>query len=177
MSAVDHKPAARLETEDATDDELPADDTSGEIKIADILSPGRVVIDMHVSSKKRLLEEVAALLVRDTPNLDQETVFHALFDRERLGSTAIDHGVAIPHGRVADLEKPIGAFTTLKRPLDYDASDGQPIQLVFGLLVPAEANDTHVKLLRALVERFQEETCREALLSLHSPDDACEILG
>lgn len=177
MSAVEHKLADRVDDDAAMDDDQPTSDKPGEIKIADILSPGRVIIDLHVSSKKRLLEEVAALLVRDTPNLDQETVFHALFDRERLGSTAIDHGVAIPHGRVADLEKPIGAFTTLKRPLDYDASDGQPIQLVFGLLVPAEANDTHVKLLRALAEKFQEESCRDALLALSSPDDACEILG
>lgn len=148
-----------------------------QIKIADILSPGRVVIDMHVSSKKRLLEEVAALLVRDTPNLDQETVFHALFDRERLGSTAVGDGVAIPHGRVSDLAKPIGAFATLKRPLDYDAPDNEPIQLVFGLLVPADANDTHVQLLRELAKKFSDELCRDALSTLNSPDDACRILG
>lgn len=150
--------------------------TPGEIVVADVLTAGRVMIDLHVSSKKRALEEMATLLVRDAPGIDHDTVFHALIDRERLGSTAIGSGVAIPHGRIADLAKPIGAFATLKRPLDYDAPDAEPVKLMFGLLVPAEANDTHIRLLGLLARTFQDDERRESLTQTSASGEAWRIL-
>jgi len=166
---------ASSDNDPSGDAENPAENPA-EILVADVLTAGRVMIDLHVSSKKRALEEMATLLVRDAPGIDHDTVFHALIDRERLGSTAVGSGVAIPHGRIADLAKPIGAFATLKRPLNYDAPDGEPVKLLFGLLVPAEANDTHIRLLGLLARSFQDEARREALIQTSASDEAWRIL-
>lgn len=153
----------------------PAANTSPQI--TDFLSPDRVVIDLHVTSKKRLLEEMSTLFTRDNPGLSRETVFHVLIERERLGSTAIGQGVALPHGRINDLEEPIAAVARLRRPLDLEAPDREPVDLVIGLLVPAEANETHLQLLAGLASALSVPGARERIATAERAETVIEELG
>ncbi len=110
-----------------------------QLYIADLLDPARVDLDCRLTSKKRLMEHVASMLARDS-GVEEQAVFRVLIERERLGSTGVGHGVALPHGRIADIDDAILALATLNEPLDYQAPDKQHVQIVVGLLVPEHAN-------------------------------------
>lgn len=114
------------------------------------------------TSKKRVLESLSHMLAANTPAANAEKVFQVLLERERLGSTGLGRGVAIPHARVPGLPHTIGAMMTLKKPVDFEASDGQPIDIVFGLLVPDESTDHHLQHLSRLVTLFRDaDTCEK----------------
>jgi PTS system nitrogen regulatory IIA component len=139
------------------------------VKLNEVLSAERVTVGVSVTSKKKALEELANLLVRDTAGVTAAEAFASLTAREKLGSTGLGHGVAIPHGRVSGIEDSVGAFMRLKHPVDYDAHDGAPVDLVFGLLVPQSATDSHLKHLAAIAELFSD---REFCATLrHTADD------
>lgn len=112
-----------------------------------ILPPERVLFDVAGGSKKRVLEFFSTFIAQNTPSLDSQEVFSRLIGRERLGSTGIGNGVAIPHARSPHCRNPIAAFLKLAEPVDFDAVDGEPVDLVFVLLVPEEADDAHLALL------------------------------
>ncbi|HEY1076479.1 MAG TPA: PTS IIA-like nitrogen regulatory protein PtsN [Fontimonas sp.] len=133
------------------------------MKIAEILSPDRVSQGHTFTSKKKALEELAGLLARGVPGVQSSDILTSLAAREKLGSTGLGHGVAIPHGRMAGVTQSVGAFMRLKQPLDYDAHDGQAVDLVFGLLVPQGATETHLKHLAAIAEMFSDSSfCQKA---------------
>ena len=117
-------------------------DKTNDIQLEDLLTVEGIETACQISSKKRLMEKITALLMQGRPHLDRKTVLHTLIERERLGSTGIGHGVALPHGRINGLDDVIGAVAVLDQPLEYDSPDKQPIKLAFGLLVPAQANCT-----------------------------------
>lgn len=126
------------------------------ISLEDVLTLDRTVIDMPGVSKKRVLEQIASLLSRDLAELDTLQIFEALIAREKLGSTGFGNGIAIPHCRLAGCTQPTSALVRLDQPVDFDAPDNQPVDLLFTLIVPAEATDVHLELLRqiaALLER------------------------
>lgn len=127
------------------------------MKLADILTSGRIATGIAVTSKKRALEEIAKLLALGTDGLAAADIVTSLANREKLGSTGLGHGVAIPHGRVAGITRSIGAFIRLKHPVDYDTHDGQPVDLVFGLLVPQHATGEHLQHLAAIAEKFSDD--------------------
>jgi len=127
------------------------------MKLTEILSADRVVSGLAVTSKKKALEELATLLAAGASNLSGADVFNSLTSREKLGSTGLGHGVAIPHGRVNGAERSIGAFMRLKSAVDYDSHDGNPVDLVFGLLVPQQASEAHLKHLAAVAEMFSDD--------------------
>lgn len=127
------------------------------MKLTEILSADRVISGMAVTSKKKALEELSNLLASGAANLGGHEVFASLIGREKLGSTGLGHGVAIPHGRVGGVERSVGAFMRLKHPVDYDAHDGNPVDLVFGMLVPQNATDAHLKHLAAVAEMFSDD--------------------
>ena len=126
--------------------------------IADLLTTKRVVCNRSVASKKSLLELLSELITSDQADLTSRSreIFDSLHGRERLGSTGLGHGVALPHGRLAKLPKAIGAFVKLKPGFDFDALDKQPVDLVFGLLVPEHFTDEHLKILSYLAEMFSD---------------------
>ena len=126
------------------------------MKLSEILSGDRVVAGAALGSKKKVLEELSRLLAGGT-TLASGDIFNSLIGREKLGSTGLGHGVAIPHGRVAGVPQSVGAFMRLKHAIDYDAHDGQPVDLVFGLLVPQQATEEHLKHLAAIAEMFSNE--------------------
>lgn len=126
------------------------------MSIADIIAPERVQLADDVQSKKRALEQLADILAEGTPYLTAADVFNGLIGREKLGSTSVGDGVAIPHARLKGIDDCIGGFIRLPQGVDFEATDEAPVDLIFGLLVPGEATDEHLKLLRQLAEIFSE---------------------
>ena len=124
------------------------------MQIQDLLSPQRVRCCQQVTSKKRVLESVSELLADVAPNVTSEEIFDCLIERERLGSTGLGKGVAIPHGRINALREPVGAFIRLDRGIDFDAIDNLPVDLAFALLVPSESTREHLGLLAQLAGMF-----------------------
>lgn len=138
------------------------------MKLLDILSPARVTSGVTVTSKKRALEEIAKLLAQGTPSVSHVEILNSLANREKLGSTGLGHGVAIPHGRLSGISTSVGAFVRLKHPVDYDTHDGQPVDLIFGLLVPQHATGEHLQHLAAIAEKFSDD---EFCSQVHSAKD------
>ncbi len=124
------------------------------MNITDLLTPERVLCCADTGSKKRLLEQLGALLESSASSLSQNEIFDALVNREKLGSTGLGKGVAIPHGRMAALEQPVCAFIKLDQPVDFDATDNQPVDLVFALLVPEDSTEEHLQVLSTIAEIF-----------------------
>ena len=131
------------------------------MNISDIISPDRVVCDIDASSKKRALEQLSDMIATDsTPSLLPQDVVDSLIARERLGSTGIGYGVAIPHGRVKNTDHAIAAFARLHEGIDFDAADNQTVDLLFALLVPEDSTNEHLQLLAQLAEMFSDEDFR-----------------
>ncbi|MFT3760696.1 PTS IIA-like nitrogen regulatory protein PtsN [Thauera sp.] len=137
--------------------------------ISQLLPLSNVVVDLDASSKKRVFEQ-AGLLFENNQGIAQSLVFESLFARERLGSTGLGQGIAIPHGRIKGLKDAAGAFLRLAAPVQFDSPDGKPVNLLFVLLVPEQANETHLQLLSELAQMFSDREFREALLD--APDAA-----
>jgi PTS system nitrogen regulatory IIA component len=144
--------------------------------IAPLLTPDTTLLDMSFSSKKKLFEHAADLFAR-THALKAADIFTSLFDRERLGSTALGCGIAIPHGRIKGLKAACGALYRLKTPLEFDAPDNQPVSLCFILLVPKDANEQHLQILGELAQLFGDDDMRARMLDAASPSDLIALLG
>lgn len=132
--------------------------------IAPLLSQDGIAADQTFSSKKKLFEHAAGLF-ESLKGLKRQEVFDSLFERERLGSTALGFGVAIPHGRIKSLKEASGAFYRLKPPLEFDSPDSLPINLCFILLVPQDANELHLQILGELAQMLGDAGMRERLLA------------
>ena len=132
--------------------------------IGEILPLSHIVLDLEVSSKKRVFEQ-AGLLLENEAGLARADVFDCLFPREKLGTTGLGQGVAIPHGRHASVKKAVGAFIRTQEPVAFDAPDGKPVSLIFVLLVPENATGEHLEVLSKLAGRFSQKAVREALMS------------
>jgi PTS system nitrogen regulatory IIA component len=130
--------------------------------VAKLLPLSNVMPDLAASSKKRLFEQ-AGLLFENRNGIAKTVVYDSLFERERLGSTGLGQGVAIPHGRIKGLKEALGAFARLAQPVPFDAADGKPVSLVFVLLVPEHATEKHLEILSELAHMFSDRALREAL--------------
>ena len=130
--------------------------------IAKLLPPSNILLDLDVTSKKRVFEQ-AGLLFENNQGLARSMIFDSLFARERLGSTGLGQGVAIPHGRIKGLKDAVGAFVRLATPVPFDAPDGKPVTLVFFLLVPEQATERHLQILSELAQMFSDRELRERL--------------
>ena len=141
-----------------------------------LLSISRIRFNVSAPSKKRMLEELAGLLSHNRSDLNSDTVFQVLNERERLGSTGIGYGIALPHGRLNGLNEPLAAVIRLRQALDFDSVDDGPIQLIVGLLVPANATEQHLNILASLAETFSNRELREAILSAHDAQTLFTLL-
>jgi PTS system nitrogen regulatory IIA component len=130
--------------------------------VAKILPPSNVAVDVCVSSKKRLFEHLG-LLFENNHGIASSVVFDCLFARERLGSTGLGQGVAIPHGRIKGMKEALGAFVRLAVPVPFDAPDSKPVNLVFALLVPEQATEKHLQVLSELAQLFSDGELRHAM--------------
>lgn len=137
--------------------------------IAPLLSPDNVLVDLDASSKKRVFEQ-AGLIFENNQSIGRSVVFDSLFARERLGSTGLGQGVAIPHGRIKGLKEAIGGMMRLATPVQFDAPDGKPVTLLFVLLVPEQATEHHLQILSELAQMFSDKNFREQLLVAETPE-------
>ncbi len=136
--------------------------------ISKILPLENILLDAESSSKKRVFERVG-LLFENSQKLARSQVFDSLFAREKLGSTGLGQGVAIPHGRIKSLREAVAAFVKTENPIPFDSPDGAPVNLIFVLLVPERATDLHLQLLGELAQMFCNAAFREHLLASDNP--------
>ena len=122
----------------------------------ELVSPQAVIASLKVSSKKQALQELSAKAADITGRPERE-IFDVLMQREKLGSTALGAGIAIPHGKLAKLERIYGVFARLERPIDFEALDGQPVDLVFVLLAPEAAGADHLKALSRIARLLRDQ--------------------
>jgi PTS system nitrogen regulatory IIA component len=137
--------------------------------IAKLLKVENVVVDLDASSKKRVFEQ-AGLLFENHDGIARSAVYDALFAREKMGSTGLGLGIAIPHGRIKGLKEARGAFLRLAEPVQFDAPDGLPVSMLFVLLVPEAATEHHLQMLSELAQMFSDKAFREKLAA--APDAA-----
>jgi nitrogen PTS system EIIA component len=137
-------------------------------RLSQILSPAQVLVSVEATSKKRAFEEVG-LLFENQQGLNRALITDSLFARERLGSTGLGHGVAIPHGRIKGLKTPMAAVFQLQAPIGFDAPDEQAVALLIFLLVPEAATQKHLEILSEIAELLSDSVLRE---KLKTSDDA-----
>ena len=141
------------------------------MEIDDLLTPAGVVANLRAATKRQALQELARRAASLTGERDEHKVFEALWEREQLGSTGIG-GTAVPHGRLPGLARPLAMFARLEKPIDFEAIDGQPVDLVFLLLTPSDAGANHLKALARLSRLLRN---RAICAKLRGTDDADAI--
>ena len=134
-----------------------------------ILPVQNVALDLEVSSKKRAFEQ-AGLIFENNCGIARSTVSENLLARERLGSTGLGHGIAVPHGRIKGLKAPLAAFVRLAEPIPFESPDGQPVKLLIFLLIPNHVTQQHLEILSEIAEMFSDDAFRTALTT--DPDPA-----
>ncbi len=142
------------------------------MNLADHLAVDAVAYRTDLKSKKRALEEISRQLAQSARYVSEAEVFTSLISREKLGSTGLGDGVAIPHGRQTGIDEAVGAFIRLDQGVDYDAPDGGRVDLLFGLLVPKDANSQHLEMLARIAQMFQDE---QHLAALRNAEDPVEL--
>ncbi len=138
---------------------------------SEILPVKNVVLDLECSSKKRAFEQ-AGLIFENNCGIARSTVSDNLFARERLGSTGLGHGVAVPHGRIRGLKAPLAAFVRLSEPIPFESPDGEPVRLLIFLLIPDNVTQQHLEILSEIAEMFSDKSFR---LSMSEDADASTL--
>ncbi|HWT31990.1 MAG TPA: PTS IIA-like nitrogen regulatory protein PtsN [Propylenella sp.] len=143
--------------------------------LSDLLKPDRILPDLYVQSKKQALQEICEAAARLT-GLAEREIFDTILQRERLGSTGVGHGVAIPHGKLRSMQELVGIFARLARPVDFDALDDQPVDLVFLLLAPESAGADHLKALARIARVLRDGAVAQKLRAAADLVDLYRIL-
>ena len=147
------------------------------MQLADVLDSDRIAVDISVSSKKSLLEKASELLASSPAGGDAREIFESLCQRERLGSTGLGHGVAIPHGRVGGQSEVTGAVIRLRHPIDLDAPDQQEVDLFFVLSIPDQGSSVYLQLLADIAQRFSDASHRERLRQASTADTLLKLFA
>jgi nitrogen PTS system EIIA component len=143
-------------------------------QIAELLPTENIVLELDVDTKARLFDRMGELFERNA-GLAAAMVSASLSAREKLGSTGLGQGIAIPHGRIKGLRKATAAFARLRAPIAFDAPDAKPVSQVFVLLVPEQATEEHLQLLSELAQMFSERTFRDKLATARSADELAAL--
>ncbi len=146
------------------------------ITINSILSPELTQTGLAVGSKKKVLQQIAHLVSKQHPQLEENIIFDNLIARERLGSTGIGQGIAIPHSRLENCHQVIGGLFTLENKIPFDAIDNQDVDVLFVLLVPNEATSEHLELLSQIAEKFNNPTFCDNLRACTSNDELYQTI-
>ena len=139
--------------------------------LEEIIKPDGVLCNATARSKKHCLEILSELLVRSNPQISSDDIFQRLNKRERLGCTGLNSGAAFPHCRVEDIEASCAALIKLSEPVEFDAADGEPVDLVFGMMVPTELDDSHYADIKMITRVLADEGLRSRLRSMNSSSD------
>jgi nitrogen PTS system EIIA component len=143
------------------------------MELKQVLSLQRIHLHAQATTKKSALELVSEACAATCEGPDY---FQALVEREKLGSTGLGHGVALPHARLAHLNEPLACFFRLEKPIDYEAPDQQPVDLIIGLFVPEDAPDAHLHLLSQIAQMLSQESMRMALRYCNDPHEAFSLM-
>lgn len=146
------------------------------VTLLDFLSFERTLNAVPATSKKKALELIAKTLSANIPQLNEDALFEHLVQREKLGSTAIGHGCALPHCRADSAENVYGCFLKLVTPIDFDAPDKEPVDLIFSIVVPSEATEMHLNILAYIADLFHNESFRNRLRKAKSNDELYQLL-
>lgn len=146
------------------------------VAVTDLLSAERLLLDLRVGSKRQLFQDLAEAIERTT-RIDQENVLAALVQREKLGTTGIGDGVAVPHARLPGLERSVGYFARLSRPIDYDALDERPVDLVFALLAPEDEHSEQLKALAQIARLLRDPNLVVRLRRENDPARVFDLLS
>lgn len=144
--------------------------------LEEIIKPDSVLCNAQARSKKHCLEILSELLVRQIPHLSSDDIFERLIERERLGCTGLDLGVAFPHCRVNGLETNTAALIKLSEPVDFDSSDGELVDIVFGMMVPSEINASHQENVRSIAEILGDPELRQKMRAATSSRELYDSL-
>jgi nitrogen PTS system EIIA component len=145
------------------------------MEIADLLTPAGVIANLRTANKRQALQELAKRAASLTGQRER-TIFEVLLERERLGTTGIGNGTAIPHGRLPDLDRLYGLFARLEKPIDFEAIDNQPVDLIFVLLTPATSGADHLKALARISRLLRDKAICEKLRGTDSADALYALL-
>lgn len=145
-------------------------------QIAGLLPVANVLLDLDVANKKRVFEQVG-LLFENNHGIGRTVVYDSLFAREKLGSTGLGQGIAIPHGRIKGLPEALGAFVRTKAPIPFDSPDGRGVTQIFVLLVPEQATDQHLQILSALAQMFSDKSLREQIATASDSQQLHQIFA
>ncbi|NVK38713.1 MAG: PTS IIA-like nitrogen regulatory protein PtsN [Gammaproteobacteria bacterium] len=143
--------------------------------ISQILTIERTQLGAHCSSKKKLIEYISQFLASKIEDAQADDIYERLIAREKLGSTGIGEGIAIPHSRLEECDDTIGALFILDEAIDFDAIDRKPVDIVFVMLVPAEANEQHLKTLSMLAQKFSEASYRSQLRTAKNQEELYQL--
>ncbi len=146
------------------------------MKLSDLIGADHVRRDINASSKKAVLEILADTLAGDIAAITSRDVFDCLLIREKLGSTGLGHGVAIPHGRIKMIEKPVCVLLLLDTPVDFDSVDKQPVDIVIGLIVPEESTEEHLQILAGIAERFSDPGFADTMRNTQTAEQLLELI-
>jgi PTS system nitrogen regulatory IIA component len=144
--------------------------------LEEIIKPDSVLCNAQARSKKHCLEILSELLVRQIPHLSNDDIFERLIERERLGCTSLEQGVAFPHCRVEGLEVNTAALIKLSEPVDFDSSDGELVDIVFGMMVPADINASHQANIRSIAELLGDTELRRKMRDANSSNELYDSL-
>ena len=157
------------------DNLFPARSTQ-KMNLEDLIKPDSVLCNVSARSKKHCLEIMSELLTRSNPDIANEEVFAKLIERERLGCTCLEKGVAFPHCRVAGLQKSTAALMKLAEPIDFDSSDGEPVDIVFGLMVPENVDAADLSAIETLSGMLSDASLCARLRAVTSSSELCGAL-
>ncbi len=143
--------------------------------ISALLSTQNIYLDSEVTSKKKLLELIANIAA-DKTRLSESTIYNNLLNRERLGSTGLGQGFAVPHARLEDLDQTLGCFFRLKGAVNFDAPDNQPVDLVFTIIIPEEATEEHLVILSSLASIFSKPEVCDAIRNAGNKEEIAQII-
>ena len=145
------------------------------MEINDLISSGQVVANLHATSKKQVLQELSRRTA-DITGLHERAIFDTLMERERLGTTGVGNGIAIPHGKLPDIDRLYGLFARLEQPVDFQAIDERPVDLIFLLLAPESAGADHLKALAKVSRVLRDDSICEKLRGTNTSDALYAIL-
>ena len=145
------------------------------MSISALLATDRIYTDTDISSKKRLLEYIAEKAASEL-DLQQADIFNSLLERERLGSTGLGSGFAVPHARLNHLQQTHACFVKLPQAINYDAIDRQPVDLIFALLIPEAATEEHLQILASLARIFSDETVCDTIRSVDNVETILDVI-
>lgn len=145
------------------------------MQLAELINAEQIKNGVDIQSKKRALEELSQLLAQAQPQLDANDIFDSLLARERLGTTGLGYGIAIPHGRIKNADKITGAFIKLNQAVDFNTVDNKPVDTLFALIVPEESTDEHLQVLALLASMFNDASFREKLNSSKTNEEINQL--